>query len=393
MIEKEFENISENDLISLIESEVLEGKTLDYKEKFSGTSDSDKKEFLADISSFANSSGGDIIYGIREEKGIPAELVGLEISKEELDKKILWIDDLIRQGIKPRISGIKSRAIELKNGKYAIVIRIPKSWRSPHCVTLKDSFKFHARSSNGKYQLDVDELRSAFNFSDTIDRKIKEFREERIAKIVADEGHMKQGNGAKIVIHVIPVSSFNIGTKFDIVNMYDRLHNKIPMPIYCSGCDYRINFDGINLYSQFNQDGINFSYVQVYKNGVIEAVNSSMLGYFSDKKIIPSRAFESEIIKCVKMYYEYLKAINIELPFLVSVTLTNVKGFKILYNSPWDKLTQEIDRDILLVSDIIIEEANSSFEKELKPIFDSIWNACGSKSSFNYDEQGEFIPS
>ena len=40
-------------------------------------SDQEKEEFLADVSSFANTMGGDLIYGIEEENGIPKVLLVL----------------------------------------------------------------------------------------------------------------------------------------------------------------------------------------------------------------------------------------------------------------------------------------------------------------------------
>ena len=45
-----------------------------YKQKFPTNSDVDRKEFLADISSFANASGGDLVFGITEENGSPKAL-------------------------------------------------------------------------------------------------------------------------------------------------------------------------------------------------------------------------------------------------------------------------------------------------------------------------------
>ncbi|MCD6594362.1 ATP-binding protein, partial [bacterium] len=68
MIAKNIDQISEEDLQALIDNSVLEGKTIEYKQSLPGNSDSDKKEFLADISSFANASGGDLIYGILEDR-------------------------------------------------------------------------------------------------------------------------------------------------------------------------------------------------------------------------------------------------------------------------------------------------------------------------------------
>ena len=44
---------------------------------------------------------------------------------------------------------------------------IPKSLHAPHVVWLDRTSKFWARGANGKYQLDVQELRSAFVASET----------------------------------------------------------------------------------------------------------------------------------------------------------------------------------------------------------------------------------
>jgi hypothetical protein len=43
---------------------VAEGRQLDYKEQLPISSDDDKREFLGDVTSFANTAGGDLIYGV-----------------------------------------------------------------------------------------------------------------------------------------------------------------------------------------------------------------------------------------------------------------------------------------------------------------------------------------
>jgi len=65
MIQKIFDEIDKIDIDNLISNKVSESKTLEYKKKLPGSKDKDKKEFLADVSSFANSSGGDLLYGIK----------------------------------------------------------------------------------------------------------------------------------------------------------------------------------------------------------------------------------------------------------------------------------------------------------------------------------------
>ena len=50
---KPFESITEEDLQTLVDEEISESKTIDYKRDNYGNDDSEKKEFLKDISSFA----------------------------------------------------------------------------------------------------------------------------------------------------------------------------------------------------------------------------------------------------------------------------------------------------------------------------------------------------
>jgi hypothetical protein len=58
-LSKPLEAIEESDLQALVDNQVSEHKTIEYKEALLGNADGDKKEFLADVSSFANESGGD----------------------------------------------------------------------------------------------------------------------------------------------------------------------------------------------------------------------------------------------------------------------------------------------------------------------------------------------
>jgi len=103
-LEKPIKQITEDDLQSLIANEVREGKTIEYKAALPDASRECKKEFLADVSSFANASGGHLIYGISEENGVPVDLCGL--SNINPDAEILRLENMIRDNIEPRIAGI-----------------------------------------------------------------------------------------------------------------------------------------------------------------------------------------------------------------------------------------------------------------------------------------------
>jgi len=390
MIAKNVNEITEDDLQALIDNSELEGKTIEYKQSLPGNSDSDKKEFLADISSFSNASSGDLIYGITEDrdKGIPKKLEGLTI--ENIDREINRLESMIREGIKPRISGIITKVINVSNLKVALIIRIPKSWNSPHRVSFKSHDKFYTRSTNGKYSMDVAELRIAFNLSETITERIRRFREDRISKIFANETPIPFYETAKIVLHLIPIISFNPAQGYELSKISS--HPEKIEPIRHSGYHHRYNLDGFLIYSG-GREGKSRSYVQIFKIGIIEAVEGSLLDpHHKDGKLsIPSIAYESELIKSLPIYLSALQTLNVELPIFIFLTLVGVRGYLMGVGQRGFAKDYTIDRDILLLPEVVIENYDIVPEDVLKPCFDAIWNACGFSGSRNYNNAGKWI--
>jgi len=75
MIEKPIDKIAHHDIESLVTNQVRERRTLEYKRELPGNKDSDKNEFLADVSSFANAIGGDLLFGVDEKRDGEGQLV------------------------------------------------------------------------------------------------------------------------------------------------------------------------------------------------------------------------------------------------------------------------------------------------------------------------------
>jgi len=391
MIRKKIDQISEEDLRTLVQNAVREGKMIEYKQSLPGRSDSDKKEFLADVSSFANASGGDIIYGIREERdtGTPKAVEGLDL--QNADQEIGRLDSLMRDGIEPRIPSFVIKSISLSNSKVALIVRVFKSWISPHRVSFKGHDKFYSRSSNGKYPLDVGELRIAFTLSETIVDRIREFRENRISKIFANETPVPFYDNAKIILHLVPLISFNPAQSYDI-NKIAFESSKLP-PINCHGWNHSYNLDGFLTYSG-GAAGKSHSYVQLFRNGIIEAVEGLLLKPYNGELLIPSIAYEECLIRSLADYLDVLKTLNVELPIIVFLTLVGVKGY-LMTTGRWRlsvSETAQIDRDVLLLPEIFIESYDVDAKDILRPCFDSIWNACGYSRSLNYNEAGEWKP-
>ena len=257
MINKHFDKIEFTDLEQLQSNAVSEGKTIEYKKLLPTNSDADRKEFLADISSFSNASGGDLIFGISEENGSPKSIDGVEI--ENVDEEIRKYENIIRDGIEPRIV-FATRAVNISGKKNVFIFRINKSWAGPHRVIYKGHDKFYSRNSAGKYALDTNELKNAFNLSQTLTEKISKFKTERIAQLVSDNLPLPFYEGGKIVLHLIPLESFSPNYSIDlnpIINEPAKLK-----PIYTSGWSHRINLEGVLSYAGGGNDK-SHSYIQL----------------------------------------------------------------------------------------------------------------------------------
>ena len=81
MLPTDLSELTAADIEGLVESEVAESLTLDYKLKLPSGQSEEKREFLYDVAAMANSAGGNLIYGIAERRteddkptGLPTEL-------------------------------------------------------------------------------------------------------------------------------------------------------------------------------------------------------------------------------------------------------------------------------------------------------------------------------
>ena len=100
------------DIDTLCEDKALESRFLDFKAEPIGSSDRDKREFLADVCAYANASGGDLILGVTTNEGAADGVVGIDIADPDKEKQRLV--NLIRDGLEPRVSGFDTKWLPIK---------------------------------------------------------------------------------------------------------------------------------------------------------------------------------------------------------------------------------------------------------------------------------------
>lgn len=390
MLAKPIEAISAEDIDSLVANEVKEGLTLDYKRDLVADTKDDKREFLADIASFANGRGGDIVFGLGDRRdgngqstGVP-EFVGVSVANEDELKKRMqsWIDS----GIEPQVPNVRMRLVECESGNVFIV-RIPKSWAAPHMVKFQVRPAFYARNNVGKYPLGMNEIRALFTDQVGLTESIRNFRNYRIAQIEASETPIALEKGPKIVMHMLPVSSFLGGASaFDLGSM-SKNHDLI-RPLYWDLHNYRINIDGFLSYSNDGGNGSVNSYAQFFRDGKIEYVESGLLAPGENPAHgIPYLCSESEMMKTVTQSLNLYKKAQVVPPVVIYVALLNVKGLTINPGRNYFvRRTHPIDREMLMLPEVVANDFDVAVDELIKPVLDAIWNACGYAECFCYKE-------
>ena len=76
-----FDDVSEADLVALIQAGKPEGLDIEYKRDPYGPADKDRKEAAKDITSFANTHGGHLIIGMVEVKAFQLRRLACPIPK------------------------------------------------------------------------------------------------------------------------------------------------------------------------------------------------------------------------------------------------------------------------------------------------------------------------
>lgn len=153
------ETWTENDVLELIKNGTPESLTLDYKRIDSlGNNDKKKNELSKDVSAFANSAGGTLIYGVIEDKNVPISIDG------GVDPKVItkeWIEQVINSRIQRRIPNILIHQIPLSVSNNVIyVIDIPQSHQAPHMAADK---KFYKRFNFESIPMEEYEVRDVSN--------------------------------------------------------------------------------------------------------------------------------------------------------------------------------------------------------------------------------------
>ncbi|NBC12736.1 MAG: hypothetical protein GVY09_05225 [Gammaproteobacteria bacterium] len=142
-----------DDLRSIIEGEIPESVTLEYKgpEAFQ-----DKDKICKTITALANSAGGHFIIGIESENEKPIRLRGFEGKHSKID----WIYRIVNNHTYPVVEFLQvNELIDRDEGKY-YVIKVSQSPQAPHQSSDKKYYKRRGTHSDPMEHYEIEDVRN-----------------------------------------------------------------------------------------------------------------------------------------------------------------------------------------------------------------------------------------
>ena len=129
------------------------------------------------------------------------------------------------------------------------------------------------------------------------------------------------------------------------------------------------------------------AYVQVFRNGIVEAVNSTIINQGQpDLPIIP--LLDSTVINNTRNFMSNLEEFGVEPPFALLASLLGVRGARFNFapfdRASYDNLGDPFDRDQYHFDEVIFETIPADkpeCAKIVRPMLDQMANVAGKATS------------
>lgn len=325
------DNLTLDDIQAVIDSEVEEGKSVEYKRELDIGENpvKHKKKLVGEVVSFANDDGGYVIIGVREERGIPRQADGIETDDPDAIKE-QW-GSIIRNNTDPELppNVLDIGSIEVTDDNHVFVIQIDQSWRAPHRETLNNIF--YGRSPSGRVELNVEEIRHRILGTEKLDKleELKQMRDRRIELIRNREGIASAlESGALTAVHVIPAAA--------TTNLREHIPvSELPRPQPLGGTINGYDITADTRYAWTSGDDGWHAYTLINNDGFYEAVGNKMFSVWGDETMIKSKVSRSNmgldaaIIVAVKQALTVFKELGISGPIYAFVSLLDAAEYKL----------------------------------------------------------------
>jgi len=397
MIVDDWENLSVETLQDAVDEGYPEGKELEFKRELKPENSGHKAKLFAEVTSFANSGGGDLVIGIVDEEGSATGLWPIQYDDVDTARD-RWVN-IIKRNTDPEIpqhlieiqpiyvGGELSEYIDencpVSTG-HILVIRVRRSWRAPHRETVNN--RFYERSASGNSELDTGSIRRAMLQGEVFAERAKEFRDNRISAIAADELPFPLRELPKVVVHLMPSNNFGVEPLIDPQNANpwntaeDEIAPQLLSPNQSKGNWERFTEEGYLAAARQSQYENRISkYTLTFRSGTIEAMTTSPAVLHSDPNYISSPNLRNCLEQVFEDYWRFIEDAGGAYPFYFFVSIVGAKGLPVCTEDQvrWPDELEMIDREIVRIPALIINSPAEEVEEHINQILDRVANASG----------------
>src|SRR5262249_13519334 len=160
----------------------------------------------------------------------------------------------------------------------------------------------------------------------TAQDRVRRFRLERVARVVAGDTPIQMGEGTKLIFHALPLTSLDVWPAFlKIAENPSQIANLL-VPMVGRPDNWRYNLDGfVALTMRSNQS--NQMYIQLFRDGGIEAAGGVLHGD-EKREGIYGLAIELATIPVLTATQRLWKLLGVTGPIVLGLALYGVKGWK-----------------------------------------------------------------
>lgn len=391
------QEILAGDIAQLVEEEAEESVTLEFKQQLPQGGDEDRREFLYDVAALANAAGGFLVFGIAEKRdaqgkptGMAGEIVGLE--SPNLPSEIARLENIIRDSLAPRLTGIVSRTVFCQE-RPVLILSIPRSWNAPHMVTFKQSNKFYGRVASGKYPMSVDEIRRAFSQGAEFSDAIRIWRERRLDLVRSNRGPMELQPNPTMLFHIVPAPAFS---QPSLTSTW-LLSQDLRLKMHCPSVDFsgtgRYNGDGYLKWVDM-AGSPSTGYTQVFRNGIVEYVTAGFSwgssGQPSEKSDLFTVLLEKELIQGYRDAMKVYGELQITAPLYAAFSIFGIAGRRMYLGPRSFQALPAMRDDQVESSEVLIDQDQPM--TSLKILADLMWQAGGLESTPSLNRDGVWDP-